>query len=284
MKRRWKGRRPALVTLVPSGRTIALLFAALTICVGLYLIARGSSLFALKTVEIRGAPPTLARKVRAAVEPFRGRSLVALNRASVEQAVLAIPEVRSVRIDRDFPNTLRVFVVREHTVAVLRRGAGAWLVASSGKVVRSFDRGKGLEMPRIWASSSVAVSEGQTIDDPGIRMAITVLDALRHFKERLHPTSVVAKGGNLTLFTGSDVELRFGNASGAALKLAVAEKILPQVPPASSGSVAYLDVSVPARPVSGEETKSSVSVGGEVSGSAASPGASGSQSDTGAAG
>jgi cell division protein FtsQ len=256
MKRRRKRRRPAPASLLPSGRTIAFLFAGLALAVGLYLIARSSSLFALETVEIRGASPALTREVRAAVRPFVGRSLVSLDRASVERAILAIPKVRSVRIDRDFPNTLRIFVVREHTVAVLRRGRDAWLIASSGKVVRPFEVGKGQTLPRIWAPTSVAVTAGQPIGDPGIRMAIRALDALERFNRRLRPKSVVARGGNLTLFTSSDVELRFGDASQAALKLAVAEKILPGLPPAPAGSVAYLDVSVPDRPVSGTESNS----------------------------
>jgi cell division septal protein FtsQ len=257
MKRRRKRKRPTLAAVLPSGKTIALLFAGLAILVGLYLTARESSLFALHTVKIKSGSPTLTRKVGKAVEPFEGHSLVDLDRAAVERAILAIPQVRSVQIDRDFPNTLRVFVAREHTVAVLRRGRDAWLMASSGKVVRPFERGKAMELPRIWAPSSVAVTSGQEIGDSGIEMAIRVLNALGRFKGRLQPASVRARGGDVTLFTHSGVELRFGGVSQVTLKLAVAEKILPQVPPAPAGSVAYLDVSVPDRPVSGVEAQPS---------------------------
>ena len=119
---------------MPSGRTITLLFAALTVVVGLYAIALKSSLFALEKVEIRGATPALSRQIDTVVGPLRGRSLVGLNGAGVEQAILAIPEVQTVRVDRAFPNTLRVVVSREHPVAVLRRGREAWVIAASGKV------------------------------------------------------------------------------------------------------------------------------------------------------
>ena len=83
-------------------------------------------------------------------QPFEGHSLVGLDKGAVERAVLGIPEVRTVKIDRDFPNTLRVFVRRESTVAVIRQGGKAWLVAASGKVVRPFPLGKSTDFPRIW--------------------------------------------------------------------------------------------------------------------------------------
>jgi cell division septal protein FtsQ len=50
--------------------------------------------------------------------------------------------------------------------------------------------------------------------------------------------------------------LRFGDASEVELKLAVAEKILPDLAAPPAGSIAYLDVSVPDRAVGGTELKS----------------------------
>jgi len=241
---------------MPSGRTITLLFAALLAVVGLYAIALKSSLFALEKVEVRGATPALSRQINAVVGPLRGRSLVGLNRAGVEQAILAIPEVRTAEVDRAFPNTLRVVVVREHPVAVLRRGREAWVIAASGKVVRPLRRGRGRDLPRVWVPASVAVSVGDQFADRGVRAAIRVLATLQSSKHSMSPTSVLAHNGDLTLTLGSSTELRFGDASEIALKLTVAEKILPDLPSASNGSIAYLDVSVPDRPVGGTELKS----------------------------
>jgi Cell division septal protein len=232
------------------------MFAALAGAVGLYGIALNSSLFALKKVEVRGATPALSRRINAAVKPFRGRSLVGLDRAGVERAILAIPEVKSAQVDRDFPNTLRVFVAREHPVAVLRRGRDAWVIAASGKVVRPLRRGRGQDLPRVWVPASVAVSPGDPLADRGARTAIEVLATLLRSKHSMRPTSVLAHDGDLTLTLGSSTELRFGDASDAALKLAVAEKILPDLAAPPAGSIAYLDVSVPDRPVGGTELKS----------------------------
>ncbi len=241
---------------MPSGRTITLLFAALLAVVGLYTLALKSSLFAVEKVEVRGATPALSRQINAVVKPFRGRSLVGLNNTRVEQAILAIPEVKSVQVDRAFPNTLRVVVAREHPVAVLRRGRDAWVIASSGKVVRTLRRGRGQELARVWVPASVAVRIGDPLTDNGARAAIGVLVALQGPGHSIRPTSVVARGGDLTLKLGSSTELRFGEASEVALKLVVAEKILPGIAAPPAGSIAYLDVSVPDRPVGGTELKS----------------------------
>jgi cell division septal protein FtsQ len=241
---------------MPSGRTIARLFVVLAAVVGIYMIALRSSLFAVEKVEVRGAPPALARQIDAVVKPFRGRSLVALRKDSVERAILAIPEVKTAQVDRAFPNTLRVVVAREHPVAVLRRGRDAWVIAASGKVIRPLRRGRGQDLPRVWVPASVAVVLGDQLADRGIRTAIDVLVTLQSSRHSMRPTSVLARNGDLTLTLGSNTELRFGDASEVALKLAVAEKIVSTLAAPPAGSIAYLDVSVPERPAGGTEVKS----------------------------
>ncbi len=220
---------------------------------GLYALARTSSLFAVRQVEVYGVPPALSRTIGREVEPFEGRSLVGLDSAGVERAVLSIPDVKSVAIDRDFPNTLRIFAERELHVAVLRSGNRAWLVAASNKVVRQIPLGRAEGLPRIWQSQSVPVLVGEPISDPHMQKAIAVLSALRRSRYRIPLTNVITAEGTLTLVTSSRIQLRFGDPTQAALKLAVVKKILPGLGYPPSGSIGYLDVSLPIRPVSGTE-------------------------------
>ena len=42
--------------------------------------------------------------------------------------------------DRDFPHTLKVRVRLERPVAVLRRGADAWLVSASARVLQQLEQ------------------------------------------------------------------------------------------------------------------------------------------------
>src|SRR5437667_2028467 len=122
---------------LPSGRALLLGFALLGAGALAYLGARETSLFALRRVQINGAPPRVAAHVEQALAPLRGRSLLALNEREIEQRLAGLSDVAAVSFDRDFPHTLRVFVTPAHSIAVLRRGVSAWIISSDGRVIRS---------------------------------------------------------------------------------------------------------------------------------------------------
>jgi cell division septal protein FtsQ len=65
------GRRRAqefeLARIVPSGRSLLLGFALLAGGILAYVIARQTAVFAIRTVEVNGAPPAPERKLRSAV-------------------------------------------------------------------------------------------------------------------------------------------------------------------------------------------------------------------------
>ena len=107
-------RRPsALLRLLPSGRALLVATALVLIAAGLYGLARGTSMFAVRTVEVQGASPALAAQVRAALRPVEGTNLLALKAGAIVPPVEELPAVRSASYDRDFPHTLRVRVVPE---------------------------------------------------------------------------------------------------------------------------------------------------------------------------
>ncbi|TML94435.1 MAG: FtsQ-type POTRA domain-containing protein, partial [Actinobacteria bacterium] len=135
---------------VPSGRSLLVGLAAVSIAVGLYGLARETSLFAVRAIDVEGAQGAVAADVSAALRSYQGRSLVAVNVGAVEQRADAIASVRSAVVDRAFPHTLRIRVVPETPVAVLRRGSESWLVSARGRVIRTIDRGNRPTLPRIW--------------------------------------------------------------------------------------------------------------------------------------
>ena len=91
--------------------------------VGAYIGARETSIFALDRIEVTGAPPPAAARIRAALEPLRrARASSASTGATPRAGCAAVPEVADARFDRDFPHTLKVRVRLERPVAVLRRG------------------------------------------------------------------------------------------------------------------------------------------------------------------
>ncbi len=134
------GERLDLVRLVPSGRSLLLAFGLLGAALVLWLVARETGVFGVRTLDVRGATPGIATQVRKALRPAAGESLLKLDVAAAERTVEALPLVESVRFDRAFPHTLRVFVTPERPVAVVRQGARSYLVSARGRVMATIPR------------------------------------------------------------------------------------------------------------------------------------------------
>ena len=241
--------RPAVLRLLPSGRSLLVGFAIVLGAVGLYLLARSTPMFAVQEIEVEGAPPAVAAHVRAALAPIEGQSLLALNSGEVERRLAKLPDVAAAGYDRNFPHTLRVTVRPEHPVAVARRGQKAWLVAASTRAIAEVPLGTHPELPRIWLAHSGEPQVGATLTDRFGLRAVRALAFARTagFKGRVRMVRVRER--DLTFRLGSGLELRLGALRAIPLKLAIAQRVIPGL--LAQGRYLYLDVSVPARPVAG---------------------------------
>ncbi len=213
---------------------------------GAYVVARETSVFAVRKVTVSGAPPSVALQVRRALRDDLGTSLLRIDMARARARLTSLPTVVSASFDRAFPHTLRVVVVPERPVAVVRQGAASWLVSAHGRVMAGLDHGARPGVPRIWVGKGVTFAVGARVDDalvPALE-AVVPLAAIR-FPARV--SAVRTNGGELTLVLRSGVEVRLGDPRDVPLKLAVAANVLPLV----DATTRYVDVSAPARPVSG---------------------------------
>jgi cell division protein FtsQ len=224
------------------------------IAVGGYYAARESSAFAVRRVEVRGAPPEVRAQVRRAVGPFLGASLLALDGAALERRLESLPTVVSVSYDRAFPHTLRLRVVPETPVAVLRRGRESWLVSARGRVISRIPRGSNGAFARIWVKRAVPVAAGGFLAAGAGGASARALALAARFPARIQTASL--SHDSLVFRLRSGLELRLGAPNDVRLKLAIARRALAQLPVGS----AYLDVSVPGRPVAGSDPQ--VSGGG----------------------
>ena len=240
-------RRFRLTPSLPSGRALLLGFALLGSAALTYFGARESSLFALRTFQISGAPPQVAAHVEQALQPLSGRNLLALNQGEIEQRLLRLPDVAAVSLDRDFPHTLRVSVTPAHSIAVLRRGTSAWIVSSDGRVIRSAGLFAAPKLPRVWVPASESVDIGAPIADADTARAVRALAIVRGAGFGSRIAAVRAGDRELTFVLAQGPELRFGDATDLTLKLAVATRMLPL----ATGTSGYLDLTVPARPIAG---------------------------------
>jgi cell division septal protein FtsQ len=233
---------------VPRRRVLSVVLAALVAVgagVGSYVGARQTSVFALKRIEIEGAPPAVAAQVRTALVSDVGRSLVGFDAGRAARRVSTVAEVADVHFDRAFPHTLKVRVRTERAVAVLRRGADAWLVSSTARVLQRLDHHPYPKLPRIWVPRSAEIAVNSTLGGAGAQ-GVAALAPIQPLRIGVKVRQVVVGGGELSLLLGSGLELRLGNSGDLRLKLSIAKQLLPLTAGAS-----YVDISVPERPVAG---------------------------------
>ena len=215
-----------------------------------YAAARYTSLFALEKLEVTGGSPAVKAEVREAGAPFLGESLVALDQDELRQRLAALPTVRAVTVDRAFPHTLRVAIVPERSLAVVRNGPDAWLVSERGRVIRAAESAAMDRRPLVWTTSEPDLEPGAAVESENVLLA---LQALRHvpsgFPDRVQTAR--AYEGEITLVLASGLEILLGRADQAAVKLAVAARVLGAMTAADRATLAYLDVSVPEKAVGG---------------------------------
>jgi cell division protein FtsQ len=235
----------SLARLLPSGAALILGFSLLAGGVLAYVGARETSVFALRSIEISGAPPRVAAHVRSALRPLQGASLLTIGRARIERRLEGLSDVSHVTFDRDFPHTLRVVVTPAHSIAVLRRGPAAWIVSSDGRVVRDAAMSSAPKLPRIWIPRSSSVDVGATVDDADAARAVRAISLARSERFAVRVKTIRSSSSELTFVLASGVEIRFGDDGDLALKVAVAERIVPLL----DHETTYLDVSLPTRPI-----------------------------------
>ena len=238
--------KPELTRLLPSTRSLLVGFAVIGLAFGCYFIARDSSVFAVRTIDVEGAPPAVAAQVREALAGEVGGSLLRVDRDAVRQRILAVPTVAAASLDRAFPHTLEIAVVAERPVAVARQGADAWLLSARGRVIAQLQRHARPQLPRLWVSHDQTFTVGGMVG-PSLQEPLAALTPLAAAHLPARVASVRTGSDELTLLLRSGLELRLGDATDVPLKLAVAAKVLPLV----ANGTRYVDVSVPERPVAG---------------------------------
>jgi POTRA domain, FtsQ-type len=248
-------RRVDVLRFVPSGRSLLIGCALVLVGAGLYGLARGTSMFAVNTVRIGGASPGVAAEVRRELVRYDGRSLVTIDASRVAQHLAGLPTVRSSSVDRSFPHTLRVHIVPEIPVAVIRRGADAFLVSARGRVIAPIPLGTKRSLPRIWLPPGTDLELGSLLGGDAGGLAARSLAAFVGSGFTNAITFVRALDGQITLGLRGGLEIRLGPPVDLRLKIAIAHGIVPGLALPSQGGPDYLDITVPERPVAGRNTQ-----------------------------
>ena len=207
--------------------------ALAALAVGGYAVARGTSVFAVRRLEVVGGSPRAQAEVRAALASELGRSLLAVSGDEIDGRVASVADVRSVRFDRAFPHTLRIVIRPERAVLLLRRGRDSWVVSTRGRVLRPVKHPGLSSLPRVWVPRDTAVAVGSLLPPTDGRLAAAALAAVRPpLAGRIG--LVRADDRELTFVLRSGLEIRFGDRQDLRLKLAIAPRILATVAAAAT--------------------------------------------------
>jgi len=245
------------ISIVPTTwRVTALWVAVLVVAGGLYVLARETSLFSIDRIEVSGVPPGQAARVRAALEPLTGSSLVSFDATDGNRRLAAVPIVAAASYDRDFPHTLVVTVVPEVPIALLRRGPDAWLVSDNGRVLRRLNVRPLPSLPRIWLAATADPLVGAVVADDSAA-TVQALAAMEGARLPSAIRSVRLAEDELTITLASGVDVLLGTPSRLPLKLAVTAEVIETAPDAR-----YVDVSVPERAVASDGSTADPQVDG----------------------
>ena len=218
--------------------------------------ARDAGLRAPGAGGLRRVSPAVRRSVEAAAKPYVGESLVALDQDELRRQLQSLSTVRSVRLDRAFPHTLRISVVPERPAG--RRAARAGRMAR----VRAWPRDPGARSrPAQRAHERVGRSRHEprrrcgTVQDEELR---AILDALRRVPDTFPARVSMARveDEEVTLVLASGIELHPRRANGAAAQARRRRRgLLSALTAEERGELGYLDVTVPGLPVGGDKSQ-----------------------------
>ena len=231
--------------------------AILALC---YLAARETPIFAVRTIEVTGAPKEVRLAAERAAHPFLGESLAALNGGGLVNELEALPSVRSATYDRAFPSTLRIFIVPEQAVAVAKVGPNRWTVSARGRIIQGATEEQAHALPRFRLPSASRTQAGGFLTDAHARTILAALALLPDgFPARIATVELAEAELTMGLRTEWGApELRLGDSAEMGVKLEVAALVLRSLTSEERAATAYVDVSIPARPVVGTSLDSQV--------------------------
>ena len=214
---------------------------AVTLVAAYMLWFRNSSFVSVERVEVVGAE-TDPRVSSALTAEASSMTTLHVDDGALRAAVADDPAVLSISTDADFPHGLTITVD-------LRRPAG-WLDVDGGTVVAGDGviLSSGVDRPDGVPTIDVEPSTiGSKVDGPSLVAARTLGAAPAALLAQTESATVDTEHGPVVTLAGG-IELRFGDPSKADQKWRAAAVVMAQ--PTFHGA-AYIDLSVPARPVSG---------------------------------
>ena len=199
-----------------------------------------SPVFSARTIVVVGSEQVTDDQVREAAEIPAGMSLARLPLTDIATRIEELDAVASARVERQWPNTVRIVVTERRAVAVVPSDGGFGVVGSDGVTYRVL-ASRPDDLPMLERLTSEAASSTSWMSGDASVAAFTVARELpRSFATRVDLiTADSVREVQLTLRNGVVVE--WGNAGNTQDKAAVVVQLLAR-------HASRYDVSVPEAP------------------------------------
>lgn len=208
----------------------------------LYLVTR-SPLLDVDHVRVHGAHNTGVDAVLAAsgIEVGDPMTDVSLDRA--HDAILRLPWVESVRVERDWPGTVEIHVTERVAAAVLHTGDGTWVLLDGTGHVLTAGTGPAPDLPAITIDTTAVQPGGQQHGMSGaLAVARMLTPDLRAWLSSIRP----APDGTVDLLLHQDIRVELGSQAHLSDKLVDLATVLTRV---ELDGIDTIDVSVVHDPV-----------------------------------
>ena len=237
--RRAESRR-RLKWVIVAGLVLAVVVAALAVL--------GSSLFAVKNVDVSGNVYTDAAQLQAVVDDLTGTPVLRVDTLAAEEQLESIPWVEDARVTTKFPDSATI-EIRERTplVAMLGTDGETRVLDRDGRVL---DLIEGQPVALVWISGPGGLDTGLGGTAPiGYSSAASFVTKLTPtIRSRVQSMTVTPDGSDLRLIlAGVDangpIEVRFGSAIGDSDQIEKLVRLERKLEDVGSDPVSVIDVS-----------------------------------------
>ncbi|MCO6558539.1 MAG: FtsQ-type POTRA domain-containing protein [Bifidobacterium sp.] len=224
---------------------IALVIVALLAALGWLLFFSPVFLLDAHQISVSGENQWVGKdRVVSIAEKQAGKSLLLVSSGDVEQELKDIPGVSVAKVEKMYPQAMKVTITAQEPAAMLKTPDGSeTAVDGYGRVLNKVENVSTKGIPVIEVNNVET-----SLRDRSVQQALKVLNLLGH-NMRGAITKVTAKTQDsvTTELNGGERVIIWGDASDMKLKKAVVDKIIND--PTKIGDKHQVDVSAPLRPI-----------------------------------
>jgi cell division protein FtsQ len=204
-----------------------------------------SPLLNVRNVTVEGGRHTSSTAVAEIAGLGDDDNLLFVSAEHVAEKAEELPWVKSARVDRLLPNTVRVRVVERRPAMVVTTETSSWLVDGDGHILSPASKSE--KLPTIAASDLGGVETGETIARPSVRAAVRAYGSMPKELQAKIKAGFAPTSERITFSLVGGAVIRYGAAEQMVDKNEVTLALLERFGRGSE-AISYIDVRVPSNP------------------------------------